>query len=296
MPKITKWPFLAGDVLLLGAAAVAVWQGHRPQTVWELALCVGAVALGAILSVIPFALEYRGSIQLAGASVLADSVQRLQNLESIANHVTAATAQWHGIQDQAAQTLRSAKEIADRMAAEAAEFTEFLKKANDAERATLRLEVDKLRRSEGDWLQVVVRMLDHTYALHVGAVRSGKPEFIEQVGAFQHACRDIARRVGLVPFEGRPGEPFDEEKHKPADEQAPLPDDARIRETVGTGIAFQGKLVRPALVVLESAPAPESEAPLPGAPGPASTEEVAGAEKENAAEGRPADEGEATLL
>ena len=63
------------------------------------------------------------------------------------------------------------------MAAEAKAFTEFMQKANDSEKAMLRLETDKLKRAESEWVHVLVRMLDHVYALHIGAMRSGQPKF-----------------------------------------------------------------------------------------------------------------------
>jgi hypothetical protein len=47
------------------------------------------------------------------------------------------------------------------MTGEVQAFTEFMKRANDSERATLRLAVAKLRRGASQWLQVAVRMLDH---------------------------------------------------------------------------------------------------------------------------------------
>jgi molecular chaperone GrpE (heat shock protein) len=125
-----------------------------------------------------------------------------------------------------------------------------MKRANDSERATLRLEVEKLRRVEGEWLQVLVRMLDHVYALHQGASRSGQPKLAEQVGSFQMACRDSARRVGLAPFTANEGEPFDAQRHQLVEEGATAPADAVVAETIATGYTFQGRLVRPALVRL----------------------------------------------
>ena len=223
MPTLTKWPFLAGDVLLLSTAAFVIWQWRPPLILWECVLCAGAVALGALLCVTPFVLEYRALVKLSEAETLAGTLRQLQNLEAVASNLSAATAQWQGVQDLSGQTVSTAKEIADQMAAEAAAFRDFLKKANDSEKATLRLEVEKLHRAQGDWLQVVVRMLDHVFALHQAAVRSGKPEFIAQIGSFQQACCGIARRVGLVPFEAAPGEAFDAARHRSLDEQSALP-------------------------------------------------------------------------
>jgi molecular chaperone GrpE (heat shock protein) len=107
-----------------------------------------------------------------------------------------------------------------------------------------------MQRGEKDWIQVSVRMLDHVYALHLGAVRSGQPNLIAQLSNFQNACRDAARRVGLTPFAAEPAEPFDEQRHQLLEGQKTPADGAVIAETLATGYTFQGRLLRPALVRL----------------------------------------------
>jgi molecular chaperone GrpE (heat shock protein) len=114
-------------------------------------------------------------------------------------------------------------------------------------------------------------MLDHVYALRQGAVLSGKPALIEQITHFQNACRDAARRIGLVPFVAGPEEVFDERRHCVADSKTAAPG-AHISETVATGYTFQGQLLRPALVRL-SETEPSSAGTLPAEP-VASTGEV----------------------
>jgi hypothetical protein len=125
-----------------------------------------------------------------------------------------------------------------------------LQKSNDGEKATLKLEVEKLRRAEAEWVQIVVRMLDHVFALHQGALRSGQPNLIGQLGNFQNACRDAARRVGLAPFTAEPGEAFDAQRHQLIDGDPQRAAGAKVEETVATGYTFQGKILRPALVRL----------------------------------------------
>ena len=146
------------------------------------------------------------------------------------------------------------------MSAEAKAFGDFMQKANDTEKGHLRLEVDKLRRGEGEWLQSTVRILDHVYALHLAGVRSGQPALTEQLGQFQGACREAVRRLGLVAFEAKPGEPFNEKTHQLLDPEAKPPSHARITETIATGYTFQGQLLRCALVGVQAAPEPEPEA------------------------------------
>ena len=276
-PKLPKWPFFVGDGLLLGTAYFIGYQSKFALGHWEMGFVVLCVVAGALLGIAPFLLEYAALVKVAEAGALSTVVSELKNLEGLANQISGATGKWQDAQDQADKTARGAREIADRMTGEVQAFTEFMKRANDSERANLRLEVEKLKRGEGEWLQVLVRMLDHVYALHQGASRSGQPKLAEQVGNFQMACRDSARRVGLTPFTADQGEPFDAQRHQLVEAGAKAPADAVVAETIATGYTFQGRLMRPALVRLrdgeatvaavttEAAPEQQSRLPLEAA-------------------------------
>jgi molecular chaperone GrpE (heat shock protein) len=250
-PQLSKWAFFLGDLLLVGVAGLLYTKSNTPLGIWEGGLIVLSVSGGAFLAVLPFVLEYRMASKLAETEALADVVGQIQNMESVAERITGATARWQSVQEVADRVAGTSKAIAERMSTEAKAFTEFMQRANDSEKATLRLEVDKLRRSEGDWVHVLVRMLDHVYALHMGAVRSGQPNLIAQLDQFQHACRDAARRIGLTPFAANPAEPFDAERHQLLDSNKKPSDGAKIAETIATGYTFQGRLLRPALVRLQ---------------------------------------------
>ncbi len=208
-PKLPKWPFFLGNIILLALACFIFAQSKSPLGQWQVFFFVLSGALGALLGVAPFLVEYWASVRLVETSGLVSTVEQIRHLELLAVQISAATAQWQLVQEYSASSVTAAKEIADKMGAEAAEFTGFLKKANDSEKTNLRLELDKLRRVENDWLQIIVRMLDHTYALYRAAERSGQPGLIEQMGHFQNSCRDVARRIGLVPFAPAANEPFD---------------------------------------------------------------------------------------
>jgi molecular chaperone GrpE (heat shock protein) len=251
-PKLSKWPFFLGDGLLLGMAYFISSQSKFALGHWELSFVVLCVAGGALLCIAPFLLEFDALVKVTQAGELNTVVSQLKNLEGLANQISGATGKWQDAQDQADKSVTAAREIAERMTGEVQAFTEFMKRANDTERATLRLEVEKLRRGEGEWVQVAVRMLDHVYALHQGASRSGQLNLIEQVSSFQNACRDAARRVGLTPYMANDGEPFDAQRHQLVEEGAKPPADAVVGETVATGYTFQGRLLRPALVRLRT--------------------------------------------
>jgi molecular chaperone GrpE (heat shock protein) len=251
MLKISKWPFLLGDLLFLGLAAAIITLSQYPIGLWQALACFVCVGCGAWLGAMPFLQEYQAGLRLAETGVLAGSLSQIKNLEHLAGQISSATNQWQTVQEQAIQTSNTAKEVAERIAHEAKAFTEFLQKANDNEKANLRLEVEKLRRAEGEWLQMVIRLLDHIYALTQAAARSGQPGLIEQLAHFQNACRDVARRAGLVPFVVVPNEVFDEKVHQLLDRDGETSPVGKVAETIATGYMYQGQLLRRALVALQ---------------------------------------------
>ena len=252
-PRLSKWPFLLSDALLLALAFLIFVQSRLPMGPWEVLACTLCVAVGAGCGALPYVLEYRVLTKLILADHLADATAGLRKLEQLAGQISQATSLWQTVQESAGKTAATAKEMADRMAAEVKDFNEFLKHANEGEKSALRLEVGKLRRAESDWLQVLVRMLDHIYALHQAALRSRQPSLIDQLGQFQNVCRDTARRVGLSPFVAAPAEAFDGERHQLLDADAKPEPGATVEETLATGYTFQGKLLRPAVVRLRNA-------------------------------------------
>lgn len=258
VPKLNKWPFFLADAFLLGVAALILFKCPDPFKLWPMISLVVCAALGAWVSITPFLRQHGTEVKFAESNNLTTTVEQLNNLRTFTNQISFATAQWQIVQEQSAKTVAASKEISDRIGTEAREFTQFIQKANDGEKAHLRLEVDKLRRGENEWLQVLVRMLDHVYALYMAAVHSGQPNIVEQLTHFQNACRDAGRRVGLVAFEARPNDAYDEKTHQLADPEGQPYDGARIRETVAPGFSFQGQMLRPAIVILQSRETPSA--------------------------------------
>ena len=254
---VPKWPFLLGDALLLAAAYFLIQQAPHPIGRWEIVTAATCVALGAVLGALPFVLDYRAIVKVIEAGALGAISEKIQNLEKLAAQIGSATNEWLNVQTQAEKISNGADEIAGKMTGEIRRFSEVMQKMNDSEKAALRLEVEKLRRGEAEWLQALVRVLDHVFTLHAAATRSGQPKLTEQIAQFQNACRDAARRIGLAPFEPVPDEPFDAERHRVAGMEGKPPGDAVVAETAAPGFTFQGRLLRPALVRLrENTPTP----------------------------------------
>ena len=137
-----------------------------------LVTCVG---VGAWLAVTPFLRQYQAAVKVAEADALTTAVDQINNVRNVANQINFATAQWQVVQEHAGRTVDEARQMGEKMANEARAFAEFMAKANDREKGQLRLELDKLRRSQEEWLQVVVGLLDHVYALYRAGLNSGQP-------------------------------------------------------------------------------------------------------------------------
>ncbi|HZM06219.1 MAG TPA: hypothetical protein VFC44_24725, partial [Candidatus Saccharimonadales bacterium] len=220
--RLPWWPFLIVDAFFFGLAALLLRVGHRPFLWWEACFLMVCAAAGAWSFLTPFLRRYAQEQGFSQAALLAEAVGQIQKLDQLARQISNATAQWHTLQSGTAETAESARAVAEKMTAEAKAFSEFMKKAGETEKAHLRLEVEKLKRAEADWLQLTVHILDHVFALYQAAQQSGQPALAEQVAQFQNSCRDAARRLGLSPALGQDGESFDPKLHQLPNGVAPV--------------------------------------------------------------------------
>jgi molecular chaperone GrpE (heat shock protein) len=248
--SLPLWPFFAADAFFVGLAFLLLRQGHKPLLWWEALLLIACVAAAAWCCLLPFLRRDEGEQSMAQARLLTDALSQIQRIDQVAAQIVGATNQWREFQQQTGEITASTKTLADSITAEAKAFSEFLQRANDGEKAHMRLEVEKLRRAETEWLQVVILILDHVTALSHAARRSGQPALIEQIGQFHNSCREAARRIGLAPVARREGEPFDPKLHQLKAKITPG-ENAVVGETLAPGYTFQGQLVRRALVALK---------------------------------------------
>jgi molecular chaperone GrpE (heat shock protein) len=251
-PALKKWPFLFANLLLLAATFYIAFTAPEVSIVWRITLIVVLVLSAAFCLIAPFVAEHRAELRLLEANSLTTAVEQISNLRAFTNQISFATAQWQVVQTESARTVATAREIGERIATEAQAFAEAMQKAGDADRATLRLEIDKLRREEADRLQVIVLLMDHVYALYLAGRRSGQENILQQLASFQTACREVTRKMGLIPFEPQPNEPFNPQVHQLLEDGAPS-DSARVTGTLAPGYTYQGQLVRNALVSIGSA-------------------------------------------
>jgi molecular chaperone GrpE (heat shock protein) len=260
-PRITKLPFVIGDILLLAAAGyIAIFGAFLGQ--WQYIAIISAIAFGAWLMAWPFVLEFRAATKLAETSALDSVTSKIKDLDKVATSIARASLEWQQLQQTSTQTVTAAEHIAERMTTEARNFGEVLGRMNESEKSHLRLEVEKLRRAEGDWLSIVVRMLDQVHALHQAGVRSGQRNIVEQLTHFQNACRETVRRMGVVPILTESGIPFDEKAHQLMD-GAKLENGGVVGDIIAPGYSFQGQVIRLPVVGLTKPRVEKEKTPDP---------------------------------
>jgi molecular chaperone GrpE (heat shock protein) len=262
-PPLAKWPFILTDLVILAGFAWMIRYVLPPKTGLDYAAMFTIIVLWMIaawIAILPWLKEFQAHAKCAESEGLTTAVAQIERLEEIGAQVKSATASWQTAQDSAARVTAAAKEIEEKIKADSKDFMEFAERINGDEKQHLRLEVEKLRRNEAEWLQVAARMLDHTFALTQAAQRSGQPNLATQMTNFQSACREAARRVGLVPFHPNPGEPFDGQSQQLEDPNAKPEQGATIADILATGFTFQGQLLRKSLVRISNGQEPSQPA------------------------------------
>jgi molecular chaperone GrpE (heat shock protein) len=249
-PPLPLWPFIVADVLFLGLAVLLLKFGHHPLSWQEAGLLVLCGALGSWSFVTPFLRRNADAQALSQVKLLAEATGQIQKLDQLAGHIRGATNQWQELQIHTAQAAESAKQVSERMAAEAKSLTEFMERTNLAEKAHLRLETEKLRRAEGERLQIIIHILDHVFALFQAARHSGQPALEEQIGQFQNACLEAARRIGLVQTTGQAGKAYDPELHQ-LPENVSAEENVLVADTLAAGYTYQGQPLRRPVVAVE---------------------------------------------
>ena len=278
-PQVKKWPFFVGDLLLVVVAGwILVMSDYQPSGS-NLAILVSCVGLGIFFGVLPFLAEFREESRRFDGTQLKSTLEQIQQLESVGELVSSASVQWQEIQGRCESVVKTAGDLANRTQAETDRLIEITEKADTRERDHLRLEVEKHRRGEREWLEVLVGIMDHVFALHRAAVRSQQTKLIKQIEGFQGACSEICRRVGLSHHVVPAGEVFNEKTHKILEGQE-IPEHAVVGETLAPGYSFQGQPIRLPMVALATAPegqvqteldsleAPESQHPVEAARDP----------------------------
>jgi hypothetical protein len=202
-PKLNPWPFIIGDVALLGLAAFVSWQSKTPLAGTPLIVVAVCVALGAVLACIPFLLNYTRRQDLVLAERQSEIAALAQSTAASAEQLSIAAASLHTIADTAAKAVKHVEHLPARIQEKVAEFKTQLNEVAVTENESLAQEVNTLRAAETERLESAIAGIRKTAteltALET-ATRKHLAEFSRTVAAAEEAAS--ARTNALLASQG----------------------------------------------------------------------------------------------
>jgi len=157
-PRMPKWPFLAGDALLLGLALVIGCYAQNSFAGKPLILIVACVALGAVLGTWPFIADYESKRNEA-------LDERQRGLEALAHTITSSAEQISiaaqslpGIAETAAKNLKLAEQLPARLQEKMGEIKQRLAEVSDAKKDDSAAESERLATTADHIRQAVTEL------------------------------------------------------------------------------------------------------------------------------------------
>jgi hypothetical protein len=163
-PKLNPWPFIVGDAVLLGTAALIASQSPAPLTGAPLLAIAACVALGAVLACIPFLLNYTRRQDLALAERQSEIAALARTTAESAEQLGIAAQGLHSINELANRALKHADQLPHKLQEKINEFKTQLNEVSVTENEVLAQEVNTLRTSEIERLETAFASVRKTAA------------------------------------------------------------------------------------------------------------------------------------
>jgi hypothetical protein len=211
-----KWPFLAGDALLLGLALVIGCYAHNPFAGKPLILIVACVALGAVLGTWPFIADYESKRNEA-------LDERQRGLEALAHTITSSAEQISiaaqslpGIAETAAKNLKLAEQLPARLQDKMGEIKQRLAEVSDAKKDASAAESERLATTADHIRQAVTELAKFESAAQKNLAAAGDKLDAKATQIFKQLDAKIAALSALAEKFSTSATPLSEEKSAPA--------------------------------------------------------------------------------
>jgi len=200
-PKLPKLPFLIGDGVLIATAVLIAQRSAAPLPPAALLAIVACVAVGAVLAVIPFLVDY--ARRQEGALT-----ERQNSLEALARTTAAAAEQisiaasgMHTIGELVHKNLKVADQLPHKLQEKINEFHQQRDEAAVAENEALTQEINNLRASEAEKLEAVSTRIHKTasdLAKAETVLQANLAALREAVDRLPHAIEQAGARAGTA--------------------------------------------------------------------------------------------------
>ncbi|MBK8479324.1 MAG: hypothetical protein IPL39_24505 [Opitutaceae bacterium] len=158
-PRPPKWPYFLGDGVLLVLAGLIGLLAPSPLSATALSMIFGCVALGSVLGVLPFLLDFAAGQHEAEAALQLKLEAQNTRLHQSAETIASIAGQLKSAHEATARAVHTAETLPYRLQEKIAEFTTQLQTRDDEEKATMLKELEALRDAEGQRLTAIAEKI-----------------------------------------------------------------------------------------------------------------------------------------
>jgi hypothetical protein len=151
-PPVKRWPFVLGDVLLLGIALGVVVLGGSPPGLVTLVVVAICVLLGVGLLVAPYLMEYEARVRFAEAATHDQLEIQARRLAQTVEQLSHAVSRSQSTEEQAGQALGTIEELTEKLTSQSDELASALARSTEREIADLKLQLERVARERDQQL------------------------------------------------------------------------------------------------------------------------------------------------
>ncbi len=245
VPRLSKLPFILGDIaLLLLAGLIATRHPHPFSQSLPLLIITSCFFVGIVATMIPFIVNNARDQEEAAAALLRELGEQFKRLMTASEHLQHATVQLKTVEEIATKNLQAAEKLPYRLQEKMAEFNQQLAETENEEKEALEQELAMLRSSESERLAATADKIAKTTAEWTKLEMDAR----KQLAAAAQLEQKLAGVLAAIDAKFT---------------ALSLPVQAADRKSAASPPAVESKPeVEPAPVVLPDAPAPVSTAPV----------------------------------
>ena len=165
VPRLSKLPFILGDIaLLLLAGLIATRHPHPFSQPLPLLIITGCFFVGIVAAMIPFIVNNARDQEEAAAALRRELGEQFKRLMAASEHLQHATAQLKTVEEIATKNLQAAEKLPYRLQEKIAEFNQQLAETENEEKEALEQELAVLRSTESERLAATADKIAKTTA------------------------------------------------------------------------------------------------------------------------------------
>ena len=245
VPRLSKLPFILGDIaLLLLAGLIATRHPHPFSQSLPLLIITSCFFVGIVATMIPFIVNNARDQEEAAAALRRELGEQFKRLITASEHLQHATVQLKTVEEIATKNLQAAEKLPYRLQEKMAEFNQQLAETENEEKEALEQELAMLRSSESERLAATADKIAKTTAEWTKLEMDAR----KQLAAAAQLEQKLAGVLAAIDAKFT---------------ALSLPVQAADRKSAASPPAVESKPeVEPVPVVLPDAPAPVSTAPV----------------------------------